>query len=90
MSLSVAERVRFRYRLEGIDKDWQEADTRRSAAYKNLKPRKYVFSVIACNNDGLWNEKGANLTFNIAPAWYQANSFIVCCIAVGCFLCWCL
>ncbi len=88
LSLSIPERVRFRYRLKGVDKDWQEADTRRSAFYTNLKPGTYVFHVIASNNDGLWNEKGATLEFTIAPAWYQTNWFLFLCIALGCLLVW--
>jgi len=75
LSLSVPERVRFRYRLEGVDKDWQDADTRRAAFYTVLGPGKYHFRVIASNNDGVWNEEGAQLDFSIAPAWYQTTWF---------------
>jgi len=75
LSLSVPERVRFRYRLEGVDKDWQDAGTRREAFYTRLGPGKYHFRVIACNNDGVWNEEGAHLDFNIVPAWYQTIWF---------------
>jgi PAS domain S-box-containing protein len=75
LSLSVPEKVRFRYRLEEVDKDWKDAGTRREAFYTSLGPGKYHFRVIACNNDGVWNEKGAHLDFNIAPAWYQTIWF---------------
>jgi PAS domain S-box-containing protein len=75
LSLSVPEKVRFRYRLEGVDKDWQDAGTRREAFYNGLGPGRYHFRVIACNNDGVWNEEGAHLDFNIAPAWYQTIWF---------------
>jgi PAS domain S-box-containing protein len=75
LSLSVPEKVRFRYRLEGVDKDWQDAGTRREAFYTRLGPGEYHFRVIACNNDGVWNEEGAHLDFNIAPAWYQTIWF---------------
>jgi PAS domain S-box-containing protein len=75
LSLSVPEQVRFRYRLEGVDKDWQDAGTRREAFYTRLGPGKYHFRVIACNNDGVWNEEGARLDFVIAPAWYQTIWF---------------
>src|SRR5262249_53926326 len=60
LSLRVPERVRFRYRLEGFDPDWVEADTRRVAYYTNLPPGRYRFQVIACNDDGVWNETGAS------------------------------
>ncbi|WP_245632684.1 sensor histidine kinase [Edaphobacter aggregans] len=74
-SLSVPEKVHFRYRLEGVDKDWQDAGTRREAFYTRLGRGKYHFRVIACNNDGVWNEEGAHLDFNIAPTWYQTIWF---------------
>ncbi|WP_433974822.1 triple tyrosine motif-containing protein [Tunturiibacter lichenicola] len=67
--------MNFRYRLEGVDKDWQDAGTRREAFYDRLGPGKYRFRVIACNNDGVWNEDGAHLDFKIAPAWYQTTWF---------------
>jgi PAS domain S-box-containing protein len=75
LSLSVPEKVRFRYRLEEVDKDWKDAGTRREAFYTRLGPGKYHFQVIACNNDGIWNEEGARLDFNIAPAWFQTIWF---------------
>jgi signal transduction histidine kinase/ligand-binding sensor domain-containing protein len=71
LSLSISERVRFRYKLDGFDKEWQDGGTRREAFYTNLGPRKYRFHVIACNNDGVWNEAGATLDFAVSPAWYQ-------------------
>jgi hypothetical protein len=71
LSFSVPSRVHFRYKLEGIDSDWQEAGGRREAFYTRLAPGKYRFRVIARNNDGLWNEQGATLDFMIAPAWFQ-------------------
>jgi signal transduction histidine kinase/ligand-binding sensor domain-containing protein len=75
LSLAVPERVRFRYKLEGIDKEWQEAGTRREAIYTNLTPGNYQFQVIACNNDGIWNETGASLALRVVPAWYQTIWF---------------
>ena len=75
LSLSIPEKVRFRYRLEEVDKDWQDAGTRREAFYTRLSPGQYHFRVIACNNDGVWNEEGASLDFNIAPTWYQTIWF---------------
>lgn len=75
LSFVVPQRVRFRYKLEGYDSDWQEAGTRRSAFYTNLRPRTYRFLVIACNNSGVWNYQGAALSFAILPAWYQATWF---------------
>jgi signal transduction histidine kinase/ligand-binding sensor domain-containing protein len=81
LSFAVPQKVRFRYRLEGRDTSWQEPETRRQAFYTDLRPGKYRFHVIACNNSGVWNEEGASLDFNIAPAWYQANWFRIACAA---------
>src|SRR4030095_8046138 len=52
LSLVAPGKIRFRYKLEGYDKDWQEAGNRRQAFYTNLPPRNYRFRVIACNNSG--------------------------------------
>jgi len=51
------ELIRFRYRLEGLEPDWVEAGTRRSAFYSYLPPGSYRFHVAACNNNGVWSEK---------------------------------
>jgi signal transduction histidine kinase len=81
LSFVAPERVRFRYKLEGRDRDWQEAGNRRQAFYTDLSPRDYRFRVMACNNDGVWNEAGAFLDFAIAPAYYQATWFLMACAA---------
>jgi signal transduction histidine kinase len=81
LSFMAPQKVRFRYKLEGRDAGWQEPGTRRQAFYTDLHPGKYHFRVIACNNDGLWNEEGATLDFSVAPAWYQTNWFRVACTA---------
>jgi PAS domain S-box-containing protein len=81
LSLAAPEKVRFRYRLEGVDTDWQDAGNRREAFYTRLGPGEYHFRVIACNNDGVWNEEGAHLDFVIAPAWYQTIWFRSLCVA---------
>lgn len=69
------QRVQSRYKLEGRDTQWQDAGSRRQAFYTDLRPGPYRFRVIACNNDGVWNEVGDSFTFRIAPAWYQTNVF---------------
>jgi signal transduction histidine kinase/streptogramin lyase len=79
-SLTIPERVRFRYKLEGQDKEWQDAGTRREAFYTNLDPGPYQFRVIACNNDGVWNETGTVLHFVVLPAFYQTVTFRILCV----------
>lgn len=88
LSLSVPERVRFRYKLEGADASWQDVGARRQAFYTNLPPGRYRFRVIACNNDGVWNEEGAALAFHIAPAFYQTYWFLLLCTAGAACLTW--
>jgi hypothetical protein len=86
LSFVVPQKVRFRYKLEGRDTAWQEPGTRRQAFYNDLRPGRYRFRVIACNNDGVWNEAGATLDFNVAPAWYQTNWFRVLRVVSGLFI----
>lgn len=88
LSLSVPERVRFRYKLEGVDAEWQNAGTRRQAYYSNLGPGQYRFRVIACNNDGAWNNIGASMNFSIAPAYYQMLWFRVACVIIFVMFLW--
>ena len=64
-------RLRFRYKLEGYDRDWIEADNRREAFYTNLPPGNFRFRVTACNADNLCNEQGAAVAFSLAPRFYQ-------------------
>ena len=84
----VPQRVKFRYRLEGYDRDWHDAGARRQAFYTNLRPGNYSFHVIASNSDGVWNEQGATLDFAIAPAYYQTNWFRALCAAMFLALLW--
>ncbi len=79
--LFASERVRFKYILEGYDKDWIDAGSRRTAYYNNL-PRGRIlrFRVIACNNDGIWNEAGAWRDFSIAPFWWETWWFYGLCV----------
>jgi len=75
MTLSTPERVRFRYRLEGEDADWQNVGTRRRAYYTSLAPGTYRFRVAASHGDDLWGSAEATLSFRVLPAWYQAIWF---------------
>ena len=90
LSFPAPERVRSRYRLLGSDNEWQNGGSRVDAAYKNLKPGRYTFQVVACNNDGVWNMNGASLGFTIQPAFYQTAWFQMLYILAGAFLIWVL
>jgi signal transduction histidine kinase/ligand-binding sensor domain-containing protein len=80
ISLVAPEKVLFRYKLEGWDRDWQDVGTRRQAFYSNLPPSNYRFRVMACNNSGVWNEVGTSLDFFVAPAYYQTWWFRLSCV----------
>jgi signal transduction histidine kinase/ligand-binding sensor domain-containing protein len=88
LSLVAPEKNRFRYKLEGVDKDWHDVGNRREAFYTNLPPRHYRFRVAAANNSGVWNEEGAFLDFNIAPAYYQTNWFRALCVVILASIIW--
>jgi PAS domain S-box-containing protein len=75
LSYAAPQKVLFRYMLEGRDSGFREAGTRREAFYNDLRPGHYRFHVIACNNDGVWNEVGASLGFSVLPAYYQTAWF---------------
>ncbi len=75
LSFIAPQKVRYRFMLEGFDRGWTEAGTRRSAYYTNIKPGRYTFRVQAANNDGLWNTEGAALTFELRPHYYQTAWF---------------
>lgn len=92
-SLAIPDRVRFRYRLDGVDAGWQEPGNRREAFYSNLSPGTYRFHVVAANDDGVWNLRGAELRFTIAPWFYQSWWFYALCAAmagtlIACFFMW--
>ncbi|GAA0858042.1 hypothetical protein GCM10009114_26170 [Aliiglaciecola litoralis] len=63
---------RYLYKLEGFDSDWIEAGDIRKATYTNLPAGNYLFRVKASNNDGVWNEQGADVALTVLPApWYS-------------------
>jgi signal transduction histidine kinase len=75
LSFVAPEKVRFRYKLEGQNRNWHEVINDRQIQYTNLAPGTYRFRVTASNNSGVWNEAGDTLSFSIAPAYYQTRWF---------------
>lgn len=84
------EQVRFKYKLEGLDKDWVDAGTRRTAYYSHVPPGNYMFTVMAANSDGVWNTSGAFVGINVAPPFWRTWWFYVLALlgtlALGVFL----
>ncbi|WP_407737800.1 two-component regulator propeller domain-containing protein [Hyalangium sp.] len=74
-----APRVPFRYRLEGHDSGWVDAEGRRVATYTRLPPGTYSFQVEALDREGNWGEPGAVLQVTLRPWFYQAAWFYVLC-----------
>ncbi len=75
LSFVAPEKVRYRYRLEGFDRDWVDGGDRRVAYYTNLGPGDYNFKVIACNNDGVWSSRPATFGFRLRPHFYRTYWF---------------
>ncbi|MBI3764971.1 MAG: PAS domain S-box protein, partial [Ignavibacteriales bacterium] len=80
LSFLVPGKVKFKYKLEGFNQTWVDAGTRRVAYYTNIPPASYRFRVIACNNDGLWNEAGTSFEFSLAPHFYKTRWFYGLCV----------
>ena len=82
------ENMRFRYILEGYDKDWTDAGNRREAFYTNLPPGKFRFLVMACPADGNCNTTGAAVSFQLMPYFYQRAWFLPSCLMAAMLLVW--
>jgi len=80
LSLSNSERVRYRYKLDGFDRQWSEPVTNLEATYGNLGPGSYRFRVMASNSDGLWNGSGAEIGFEVEPTLWQTWWFRLACV----------
>ena len=87
-SLTAPEKVRFEYRLAGLDRNWVEAGTERVAGFSDLSPGRYTFHVRAANNDGVWNETGASIEVIQTPflwqiGWVRMLAFVLLAGAFG-------
>ena len=76
LNLTSPERARFKYRLEGHEKDWVEVGSSRSVHYSKLPPGQYRFQVIASNEDGVWNERGSSLSIVVQPPFWRTWWFL--------------
>jgi len=86
LSLADSERVRYRYKLDGFDKDWSEPVATREASYANLGAGPYRFHVNASNSDGLWNGSEAAIDFRVEPTLWQTWWFrlgILLCVGLA-------
>jgi signal transduction histidine kinase len=88
LSFVAPNRISFRYILQGYDKDWIDAGSRREAFYTNLPPGGYRFRVTACNGDGVCNETGTSVSFALAPHFYQRIWFIPALVGFAAMIAW--
>ncbi len=87
-SLLIPQRVQFKYRLEGLDEEWQRGNGERFALYSRLPPGRYTFHVTASNNDGVWSAEEASIRFTIPPSFVQSMGFKILCAATVLALLW--
>lgn len=83
LSFINSKEIRFRYKLEGRDKDWVDAGLRRTAYYSHLPAARYVFHVIAVNSDGVWNTEGQSIAFTVLAPFYATWWFKILLVTVG-------
>ncbi len=79
LSFVAPAKMHFKYKLEGYDKDWIDAQSRRVAYYNRLSPGSYTFRVLGSNNDGVWNSAGVSLRVSVEPFFYQTYVFLGAC-----------
>src|SRR5262249_55142540 len=77
ITLNEPQKGRFKYRLEGLDKEWIDAGSSRKAYYANLPSGDYRFQVIAANKHQVWNSVGASFAFHYLPFFYDTKRFYV-------------
>jgi len=75
LSFAAPDGVRFRVKLEGGDAAWQDVGARREFGYGPLLPGSYRFRAMACNSDGVWNENGDSLAFDVVPFFWETRWF---------------
>ncbi|AFM02890.1 Y_Y_Y domain-containing protein,putative transcriptional regulator [Bernardetia litoralis DSM 6794] len=75
------QKVMYKYKLEGYDKEWRFTD-KRTVFYGDLLPKEYIFQVKAANSDGVWNEEGTSFSFKIKPKFTQVIWFWLVLVAL--------
>jgi signal transduction histidine kinase/ligand-binding sensor domain-containing protein len=83
LSLVAPDKVRFRWTLEGVDRDWQDIGNQRVIGCGPLEPGRYRLRVRACNSDGVWNDEGGSVAFTVMPNFWETWWFKVVALAVS-------
>ena len=77
LNLTAPEKVRFKYKLEGYDRDWVDAKDRRVAYYPQVAPGSYTFRVMAANPEGVWSTQDATIQLTVIPPFWRTWLFTV-------------
>jgi signal transduction histidine kinase/ligand-binding sensor domain-containing protein len=88
IDLNSPDRVVYQYMLEGQDKDWQDAGSRRQAYYTNLSAGAYRFRVRAASGTGPWSELAVGPSLILKPPYYQTMWFYALCALSLCAILW--
>ena len=88
LSFVSPQNVRFKYKLEGYEEEWIDGGAERKTFYNKIPPGKYKFKVIACNNEGVWNNVGASIELRIIPpifmtVWFKILTVIFTILLLG-------
>ncbi len=71
ISLIAPEKVKYKFKLEGLDDEWAPEDSKNEVTYSSIPPGTYTLMVKACNNEGLWNKNASTFVFTVNPPWYN-------------------
>lgn len=81
------EKMRFQYRLAGLDQGWIDAGGRRTAYFTHIPPGRYTFELMAVNEQGVWSTHAATLPFIILPpfwlTWWFQSLLVFLFLSVG-------
>ena len=88
INLRNPEGVKYRWMLEGFDRDWSPPSTQRDAVYSNIPPGKYTFKVMASNEDNIWNSEARTFSFTITPPFWATWWFRSAVIASAALFIW--
>lgn len=83
LSFTAIEKIKYRYKLEGFDKEWNEGNKKREVTYTSLPAGNYTFKVMASNSDGKWNESEASFSFELKPFFYERIWFYLLCLQLS-------
>jgi signal transduction histidine kinase/ligand-binding sensor domain-containing protein len=77
LSFIAPEKVKYQWKLEGLDKSWSPITSNTEAVYPKVPPGEYTFLVKAMNNDGIWSKQPAQFSFKILPPWWNSRWFYI-------------